>query len=423
MSALFRQAALDRISHPDQLDQALRVVPPAHKIGLAVIGAVLAAGIVWSFLSTAPEKVAGQGVLLSAAGVAEVTAPDSGRIETLLVQPGDPVAEGQAVAVIRRPDVLDRLHASENELRGAREQIAMLKGMSASNQGLQNSLLAKKRQSLAARAATLDGQRATLVERRDNEEALRRRGFLSAMRVTETNTRIAEVENELASVRNSMSELDLQRVSESTRWQREISDAQLRAENLERQTENLHREYERDRTAHATTAGRVVEIGVNPGDMVSPGSGIMRLLPADHSVEGGLTAVVFVPATEGKKVKPGMDAGVVPSTVKAQKDGFILGRVSKVAELPATREGLMRRLKNAAEVEQLMRGGAPFEVEVALRRSDDTRSGYAWSSGRGPDITVTAGTVCQAHLVIDRTRIISLILPAFDHVSLWFKSL
>lgn len=80
MNPLFRPQALAKVSDPDQLDQALRIIRPQHLLGFGVVAAVMIAGLIWSVISTAPVKVGGPGVLLSPAGVASVTAPDgSGR--------------------------------------------------------------------------------------------------------------------------------------------------------------------------------------------------------------------------------------------------------------------------------------------------------------------------------------------------------
>ena len=77
---------------------------------------------------------------------------------------------------------------------------------------------------------------------------------------------------------------------------------------------------------------------------------------------------------------------------------------------------MMRRLKNGLLVDQLLRAGTPIEVEIELQRAADTPSGYVWSSGKGPDISINAGTIAQAAVVVDRTRIIALALPAFDYI-------
>src|SRR5690606_28959290 len=129
--------------------------------------------------------------------------------------------------------------------------------------------------------------------------------------------------------------------------------------------------------------------------------------------------IVFVPNEDGKKVKPGMEAHIMPSTSRLQKDGFIRGEVLSVARIPSSREGMMRRLNNAALVDTLLRTGAPFEVELGLQADSATPSGYRWSSGRGPDISIDVGTMTTADMVVERRRVISLALPVFDYVLRW----
>jgi HlyD family secretion protein len=107
MSSLFRSAALARISNPDQLDRVLQVVRPMHLLGIAAIALILAAGFVWSVLSTAPVKVQGQGILLSVEGVADVTAPNTGRVEQILARQGEAVEAGAIVALLNRPAAFD----------------------------------------------------------------------------------------------------------------------------------------------------------------------------------------------------------------------------------------------------------------------------------------------------------------------------
>ncbi len=148
------------------------------------------------------------------------------------------------------------------------------------------------------------------------------------------------------------------------------------------------------------------------------GQGIL-LAAEDASKRGGVHAIVFVSNNDGKKVKEGMSAQVMPSTAKPQKDGFIRGTVIKAAKIPSGREDMMYRLKNATLVDDLLRTGAPFEMEVALEADPQAPNGYRWSSGAGPEISVDAGTPAQVKLMVGQQRIISLVLPAFDHVFRW----
>jgi HlyD family secretion protein len=421
MNPLFRPQALAKVSDPDQLDQALRIVRPQHVLGFGVVATVMIAGLIWSVISTAPVKVGGPGVLLSPSGVASVTAPDAGHIERLFVRPGDQVKVDQPIALIRRSAQLDELRAADEEAREVQDRFQALQAEFAAQDRIQADLLARTRAAYENRVANLGTQSATLAKRREGESKLRDQGILSALSLFETETQLAQVNNELATARNRITELALEREQQAGKQRQELADLRIRAQSLTRHADNLRREYERDRQVMSTTAGAIAEIGVDVDDPVVAGQVIARLLVNDAG-EARLTAIAYLPAAEGKKVKAGMAARVSPSTVKFELEGYILGRVIRIAELPASREGLLRRLKNAVLVEEILKAGTPFEVEVELQRDATTPSGYAWTSGEGPDIRIEPGTLARTEVVVERIHIISLIFPAMDYVFGWFKA-
>jgi len=430
MNTLFRPQSLAKVTNPDQLDQALRVVRPQHVLGFALIALVMLAGLIWSVLSTAPIKASGPGVLLSAAGVASVTAPDGGRIEQLLVKPGDRVVPGQAVATLRQAERYDQLQAAREEARALASRHRALQAEMAAQDRMQAALIAQMRQSLQEHLVSLVEQRRTLAQRRDNEASLRDKGMITAVKLFETESQLAQANNEIAIANNRLSELSLTLEQESSRRHQELTSLRLNADNVGRRADNLHREYERGRQAVATSAGTVAELAVDENDPVVAGQVIARLL-VDHGEAAAaasassseLAAIAYLSAAEGKKVKQGMPALVTPSTVKVELEGYVRGTVVRVAELPATREGLMRRLKNAAQVEEILKAGAPFEVEIMLQRDSTTPSGYAWTSGKGPDIRIEPGTQARTEVVVGRVHLISLVFPAMDYVIGWFKAL
>jgi HlyD family secretion protein len=49
-------------------------------------------------------------------------------------------------------------------------------------------------------------------------------------------------------------------------------------------------------------------------------------------------------------------------------------------------------------------------VRAPLRRAD-TPSGYLWSSAIGPSVSITSGTLCEAQIIVERQRPISLVIP------------
>ena len=61
---LFREAALERLSTPDRLDQGLKIVGSAEWIGLGALIALIVVGAIWALVLRVPITVGGSGILL-----------------------------------------------------------------------------------------------------------------------------------------------------------------------------------------------------------------------------------------------------------------------------------------------------------------------------------------------------------------------
>jgi hypothetical protein len=94
----FRQAALERLASPEQLDHLIQVTSPRGWLALAGVCGLVAAAIGWGILGRIPTVVAGQGILVRDGGVQTVAAPVAGQLTDLLVGRGDSVREEQPVA-------------------------------------------------------------------------------------------------------------------------------------------------------------------------------------------------------------------------------------------------------------------------------------------------------------------------------------
>ncbi len=270
---LFRPQALAKVTDPDHLDQALRVVRPRHVLGFGVVAVVMVVGLIWSVISTAPVKVGGPGVLLSPSGVASVTAPAAGRVDQLFVQPGDQVTVDQPIALLGDPEQLDQLRAAEDETREVQERYQVLQEEFTAQDRLQADLRSRLRTAYANRIAALEAQTMTLAKRYGGEAKLRERSIVSGVNLFQTETELAQVQNELATVRNRINELALDYEQQVAKRRQELAELRIRAQNLTRRAANLRREYERNRQVRATTAGAIAEIGGDVDD------GYFRLKP------------------------------------------------------------------------------------------------------------------------------------------------
>lgn len=157
--------------------------------------------------------------------------------------------------------------------------------------------------------------------------------------------------------------------------------------------------------------GTIGEVAVAEGMAVSRGVTLMTLIPAAARA-APLVATVFLPPADGKRVRPGMAVTIQAASVKRGEYGAIVGRITHVAELPATAEGIAVMLRNQPLAKSLAANGATIEVEAVLQTDGSTPSGYRWTSSHGPNQKITMGTPCDADIIVETQRALTLLLPA-----------
>jgi len=124
-----------------------------------------------------------------------------------------------------------------------------------------------------------------------------------------------------------------------------------------------------------------------------------------------IEAVVYIPSLHGKRVRPGMEIQIAPSTVRREEYGYLLGKVTYVSDFPATPAGMRRVLKNDQLVVALSGQDAPYEIHADLIPDPGSASSYRWSSSQGPPIRIQSGTLADANVVVERRRPIFMVLP------------
>jgi HlyD family secretion protein len=89
------------------------------------------------------------------------------------------------------------------------------------------------------------------------------------------------------------------------------------------------------------------------------------------------------------------------------------GDVVYVGEFPASFDALMRNFQNETLVRSIMAVGPVTELRVTLESDPKTRSGFNWSSSRGPDIKISSGTLCTVQVITRQQSPMSLLFPFF----------
>ena len=277
--------------------------------------------------------------------------------------------------------------------------------------------MSKQAVALHDRIAVLEARHRSLVEQRNNVQALLKQGYSTLDKLIATTAEATNAEKELADARSSLVQLEAQNEDQRARAQRESLEIDARIDAAEREKSRLEADRAERTLIRSPVDGVVVEEVVAPGDIPGAGSPILRIVPgAPGQSQKEMLALVFVPPNDGKKVRVGMPVQVIPSVVKVERDGFIIGTVSSVSDLPASHESMVSLLGNAKLAEQLSSSGSPYLVQISLARDSTTPSGFHWSTGRGPNRSIEVGTMVRTMLVVDQIRIISLVIPQIETI-------
>lgn len=413
-----RQAATERLSTPDQLDQVVEVASFPYWLTLGALMVVVATGLGFALFVQLPVSVSGDGILISVGGIQTVTSNTDGRLVRLVVERGDQVQPDQKVAEVAQPLLEQRLLDRRAEVREAEHRRDEILAFHERLVIAQAQTFAKEREFLDQHEQTIRKKKEVLENRLQAEERLLLEQIISPMQVADTKTLINGVEDELVTIENNRKRLEKLGTDSELEREREVLALDLELADLERQVSALQTELERRSQILSPYAGEVVEIQVKEGEIVEKNGPIVSLLPLSAD-DGGdealnvLQAILYVPPAEGKKIRPDMPVQLALSSIKREEYGYMLGRVVRVAEIPSTTEGMMRNLQNAQLVQQLSRDHAPFEVEVALTRDPETPSQYAWSSSEGPkeDIVINVGTLCTGEIITEEKRPIEILIP------------
>ena len=409
-SRLFRQVSLDRLASPEQLDRLLQVTRPRGWIALAALGLLVGSAVVWGFEGQIPSRVAGQGILLRSGGVLEIAAGASGRISDVAVNVGDTVREGQVVARIAQPDILNRIRQVRLALDNLRLEHRLTATHTQKAIDLELAQIVERRaglkQSIEASAASL----AWLRERMATQQQLVDQGRLTEQAVMETRRQIQTTEEQIRAARHELAELRLQQLGAEARSTRALQTSEYEVARARTELSQLEREMKQMTEVVSTFTGRVIEIMTEKGDIVGPGQPLLRLDRTGRTVTA-LEAMIYVPSADGKRIRSGMEVRIAPASVAPEEYGYLLGTVTYVSDFPTTARAIQRTLRNPELVAALSGGDAPYEVRADLRIDPSTASGYRWSSSGGPPIEILTGTLCGVLITVDRRRPIDLVIP------------
>jgi HlyD family secretion protein len=221
-------------------------------------------------------------------------------------------------------------------------------------------------------------------------------------------SRLGQIDGQLRQIETRSVSLARQFLDESLPRRNEI-------DLIRRNIETDEFQIRKDGNVLSQYSGRVAEVLAAAGQVLPAGGHLVTLEtePADVA----LMSISYFPVRDGKKIQSGMAIQVTPDTVERERFGGILGRVTSISPIPVTKEGAIGTIGNADVVGSLMPGGAYIEVRAQLEPDPSTRSGYRWSSSRGPDMKITSGLTHSTRVTIEGRAPITYLLPIFRELT------
>jgi len=406
-TAIFRNVALERLASPEQLDQVLRMTTPKGWLGLLGIYMVVVTAVIWGYQGSIPTSAMGQGVIVRTGGVLNVVTRGSGLVVSLNVAAGQRIQHDQVLATVAQPELLEKTKVLREEMAEAREQQERTLRLHTGSVKLQIEALERERANSETQISELSAQAELAKEDIPVEDQLLAKGLVTKQQTITARQKLVGIQDQIEEVRAHIKQLEAQRFSLESQPQQEDLEMKLRVSTLERSLAGIEKELSMAQNVVSPYAGEVLELKVYPGSTVVEGQPIVSIQPDRQNLE----LLAYVPAAQAKDVKTGMEVQVAPSSVKREEYGFMTGRVTFVADYPATSAALMRNFQNELLVSALSSSGPVTELRVVLDPDESTPSGFRWSSSRGPLITISSGTICNVQIVTHRQKPITLVLP------------
>ena len=399
---------VNRVETPDQLDEFLRFKSTKSWLALASMAGIVTLAVIWGIFGEVQTKVEGTAILLAEGGLFQIVAKESGHLQECKVRSGDIIQEGQIVAVVNNLQLENQINTKQAEIDSIRASRFKQSQLILARTDAQKRVFETQRLQLIQRKVFIERRLRALDERVRTYEELLKEGAATRQAYLNAKLEYEKALEEGASVDTELNERILKRRELEASVHDQLFQLKFKLSLAQGELSALQKKMDLTTSIRSDFHGRVIEVLARQGQRVLEGQAIVT---CDRALTH-LEVEIFVPAAEGKKILPGMRIQVVPSTVQREEYGFMTGKVSSVDIFPISRDALLSWLKNDKLVDSVMQKGPLLSVLGSLDRDPSTKSGFHWSSLKGAEVELTAGTMGTAEVVVSKQPPAALVLPA-----------
>jgi HlyD family secretion protein len=412
-AGFFRKSALEKLSTPEKLDQLIKVTSPKGWIVLITLSIILGTGIAWSFFGEIKTKLNVVGVLLGGE-IYEVVSISNGQLVNLKVETGDLVNEGEIVAVIEQPELYSQIEEVKASLIERKFDLDQLLTFGNQDSQIQNELIQQQRSTIELQILSENKNLTFLKNQLETEKELSEQGLITNTQVVNTEQQIEISKNSIEQLKGQLVQISSKKLNLGFDLEQKININKQRIAETERRLKQLQDRYDLQTNIRSSYSGVVVELLTEAGVIVGKGTSLFKLKTQNQvpGVKDNLRGVLYISSKDGKKIKEGMEALIVPSTVQPQEFGFMKAKVTYVSDFPVTQRGMMMTVNNDQLVQGLLSMGALFEIYVEFEKNPDAYSGFEWTSAQGPEILINEGTSCMGKITVKSEPPVTIVVPA-----------
>ncbi|MET3127743.1 HlyD family secretion protein [Arcicella rosea] len=411
-AGFFRKSALEKLSTPEKLDQLIKVTGPKAWIALFTVFLALSTGIGWAVVGRVKTKLNAVGVVLGGE-VHEVVATSQGQLVKLSVAIGTNVKEGDIIAEIQQPELIQQIESAKAVLSDRKLEMGKLMSYGSQGTQLESEIINQNRISIQGEIESEKKKLSFLSNQLESENNLLEKGLIVKSQVANTKQQIDASKNTIERLKSQMAETSSRKLNIGFDLQQKITLQNQRIAEAERNLQFVSERYDIQSNIRSSYDGEVVEVLTDAGVMVAAGTPLFKVKNLHEKKITKLKGVLYIPSQDGKKIKKGMEAFVVPSTVQPQEYGFIKAKVTYISDFPITQQGMMTSVKNDQLAKGLLASGPLFEVHVEFEKDTASYSGFKWTSAKGPDILIKEGTSCTGKITIKQEAPATIVVPAF----------